>query len=402
MPTNRRNFLKLTGSALSLAALGAASHPVEAQASSQSEQASDGKSDRKLDADNEGWAPPADVQPATRKLRILFLGGTRFLGPHQVQYAMARGHEVTLFNRGKTNPHLFPTVAKLRGDRDDDLSALKDREWDAVVDNSAHIPRWVRTVGEVLKGNVSQYLFVSSTGVYHPYLTVDIGEYSTLATMDDPTVEEVDGDTFGPLKVLCEQEAEQWFPGRTTIIRPHLIVGPGDTSDRFTYWPVRVATGGEVMAPGDTNDPVQLIDVRDLARFCITTLEEGYTGPFNAVGPYSPLTMSALLDGLRATVSNDIGFTWVDAEFLEKHEVMPWSNMPVWIPPEGEYLGMCRIDGSLAFAKGLVLRPLADTSDDTLAWWATLPEERRQKMRSGLTLEREAEVLAAWHAENRG
>jgi len=376
MPTNRRDFLKLTGAATGLALIGVQS------------------------ARSQDWQKPQDVPRATRKLRILFLGGTRFLGPHQVEYALARGHEVTLFNRGKTNPQLFPEVRKLRGDRNGDLEALVGGRWDAVIDNSAHIPRWVRTVSEILKGNVAHYLFISSTGVFHPYLEVGVDEFGKLATIDDPTEEEITGDTFGPLKVLCEQEAEKWFPGRTTIIRPHLIVGPGDTSDRFTYWPVRIARGGEVLAPGHPDDPVQLIDVRDLARFCILTLEEGYTGPFNAVGPYSPLTIAGLLHGIRATVSNEITFTWVTKDFLEEQEVQAWSHLPVWIPPEGEYLGMCRIDGNLAASKGLKLRPLAETARDTLTWWQDLSEERRAKPKAGLAPERETEVLTAWHARS--
>jgi len=375
MSANRREFLQLTGAAAGLALLRA-------------------RTTRAQD-----WPGPQGVERAGDKLRILFLGGTRFLGPHQVEYALARGHEVTLFNRGKTNPDLFPQVQKLRGDRDGDLEALVGGRWDAVVDNSAHVPRWVRTACEILKGNVGQYLFVSSTGVYHPYLQLGIDEQGRLGTMEDPTLEEVTGDTFGPLKVLCEQEAEKWFPNRTTVIRPHLIVGPGDNSDRFTYWPVRIARGGEVLAPGNPDDPVQLIDVRDLARFCILTLEEGFTGPYNVVGPYSPLTIAELLYGIRATISNEISFTWADRQFLEAHEVQAWSHLPVWIPPEGEYLGMCRIDGGLAVVKGLTIRPLAETARDTLTWWQSLPDDRRNQPRAGLPADREAEVLAAWHAQ---
>lgn len=375
MSANRREFLQLTGAAAGLALLRA-------------------RTTRAQD-----WPGPQGIEQAGDKLRILFLGGTRFLGPHQVEYALARGHDVTLFNRGKTNPDLFPQVRKLRGDRDGDLEALVGGRWDAVVDNSAHVPRWVRTACEILKGNVGQYLFVSSTGVYHPYLEIGIDEQGRLGTMENPTIEEVTGDTFGPLKVLCEQEAEKWFPNRNTVIRPHLIVGPGDNSDRFTYWPVRIARGGEVLAPGNPDDPVQLIDVRDLARFCILTLEEGFTGPYNVVGPYSPLSIAELLYGIRATISNEISFTWADREFLEAHEVRAWSHLPVWIPPEGEYLGMCRIDGSLAVAKGLTIRPLAETAQDTLTWWRKLPEDRRNQPRAGLPEDREAEVLAAWHAQ---
>ncbi|MFO7653344.1 MAG: NAD-dependent epimerase/dehydratase family protein [Candidatus Krumholzibacteriia bacterium] len=388
MTTSRRQFLQISGTACGLAAAGAAGAlgagllvPARARAQGLALQ----------------WSKP-QVEPAGKKLRILFLGGTRFIGPHQVEYALARGHEVTLFNRGKSNPHLFPDVEKLQGDRSEgDYEALKGRTWDAVIDNSAHIVRWMRDTGELLKDSVGQFEFISSTGVYHPYLDQGIDENGPLATVEDPASEDIDRD-FAGLKVLCEQEAERWFPGRTTVIRPHLIVGPGDVSDRFTYWPARIARGGEVMAPGNPDDPVQIIDVRDLAAFCVHVLEQGHTGAFNAGGPLAPLTIGGMLHGIRATVSNDISFTWVPADFLSRHEVRPWSQMTVWIPPEGDYLGMCTIDSSKAVRHGLTYRPLADTSRDTLAWWSLQSDEKRMKPRMGCPPELEEKVLAAWHA----
>ncbi|HUV12166.1 MAG TPA: epimerase [Acidobacteriota bacterium] len=288
-------------------------------------------------------------------------------------------------------------MENLRGDRNDDLEALKGRTWDAEIDNSAHIPRWITDVGKILENKVEQYLFISSTGVYDPYLTVDITEDGTLATLEDPTVEEVNGATFGGLKVLCERAAEKWFPGKTTVVRPHLIVGLGDNTDRFTYWPVRIARGGEVMAPGNPDDPVQFIDVRDLGRFCILCLEAGHLGVFNAAGPLSPLTIAGLLHGIRATGSNQIEFTWVDSKFLEKHEVQAWMHMPALVPPEGDYLGMSRISNRRASDHGLTFRPLADTSRDTLAWWTSPPDERRAEPRAGCPADLEARVLKAWH-----
>jgi 2'-hydroxyisoflavone reductase len=380
MKESRRGFLKLSGGAVSALVLGPSSLASAAQ----------------------DWQKPQNVTHADKSLKVLFLGGTRFLGPHQVEYALARGHRVTLFNRGKTNPHLFPDVEKLRGDRNDDLKALENRSWDAVIDNSAHIPRWISDVGQVLRGRVGQFLFISSTGVYHPYKTVDIPEEGQLATLEDPSVEEVNGETFGGLKVLCEKESEKQFPGMATVVRPHLIVGPGDNTDRFTYWPARIARGGEVLAPGNSDDPIQIIDVRDLSRFCVQCLEEGHTGVFNAVGPRSPMTISGLLHGIRATVSNEIRFTWVDADFLEKNGVQAWGHMPAWIPPQGEYLGMCLISGRKALEHGMVIRPLAVTATDTLSWWESLDEERRSKPRAGCPADLEAKTLEAWHKAKSG
>ncbi len=375
MSTTRREFLLLTGATAGLAMLGAGARAQEATPSL------------------------GDVTPAGRKLKILFLGGTGFIGPHQVEYAVARGHAVTLFNRGKRNPQLFPDLDRRQGDREtNDYAALADGAWDAVIDNSAHKPRWIAQAAAALRGRVGQYLFISSTGVYYPYTRDGIDENGTLATTDDPEPPAITGDNFGGLKVLCEQETLRQFPGRGTVIRPHLIVGPGDGSDRFTYWPDRIARGGEILAPGNPDDPVQWIDARDLAAFCVGVLEEGLAGVYNAAGPYSRCSVAELVHGIRATVSNQLSFTWADRVFLAEHGVGGWMDLTVWIPPEGGYTGMCTIDNRKAVAAGLTFRPLADTARDTLAWWQLQTDERREKRRAGLAAEREREILAAWHA----
>jgi len=348
----------------------------------------------------ETGSPPAAGSAGGRSL--LVLGGTKFLGPEVVEAALARGWPVTLFNRGKTNPQLFPELEKLRGDRDpakdDGLKALQDRGWDAVVDTSGYVPRHVAASASLLAPTCRQYLFVSSISVYADFSRPGMDETAPVGRLEDETVEKVDGETYGPLKALCERAAEQAMPGRTTVIRPGLIVGPHDPSDRFTYWPVRVARGGEVLAPGSASDPTQIIDVRDLAAFIVLALEKNRTGVFNATGPKDPLPIGDLLASCRRVSGSDASFTWVDATFLEEQKIAAWSDMPVWVPPTGEMEGFARVSIRRALAAGLAFRPLDETVRDTLAWWKTEPEERRRTMRAGITAEREAEVLAAWKA----
>jgi 2'-hydroxyisoflavone reductase len=352
----------------------------------------------------DAYAQERAVSRADKSLRILILGGTAFTGPHQIKYALARGHEVTIFNRGRTeptvHPEVFDQVEKLTGDRNDDLESLKGREWDAVIDNSASIPRWVRQSAELLRDSAEIYLFTSSLSVHADNSKIGITEDDPVATIDDPTVEEITGQTYGALKALCEEETRKAFPEGAIIVRPHLIVGPGDRSDRWTYWPVRVARGGEVMAPGTPDDPTQYIDARDLAEFDIHLIENRSLGTYSGVGPLAPLSMSELLYGMRAVVSNEISFTWVDADFLAEHEVAPWAHMTAWVPPRGEMAGFAAFDNSRAVGAGLTYRPLAKTARDTLEWWQTLPEERRASPRAGLDPEKEREVLAAWHARS--
>lgn len=343
---------------------------------------------------NDGGAG-AGGTPSPQPLRILILGGTNFIGPHQVRAAVERGHEVTLFNRGRTNPDLFPELETLIGDRDGDLGALAGREWDVVIDNPANIPRWVRLSAEALRGSVGRYVFVSSTGVYVPYLTTDIHEDAPVDTIDDPETEEVNGRTFGALKALAEDEARNAFPDSHLIVRPTYIIGPGDPTDRYTYWPVRLARGGEVLAPGDPSDPMQHVDARDLGAFMIKAVEDELAGTYNVVGPREPLTMGGLLERTRAAVGSDATLTWVGADFLQEH------GQPVvtyWTEPAGDYLGMMQVNGDRAFAAGFEMRPLEQTASETLEWWNAQGADR-QELRSGLTPEREAELLAAFRAE---
>jgi 2'-hydroxyisoflavone reductase len=346
----------------------------------------------------------AGANPA--KKTLLILGGTAFLGPEIVESAEKRGYTITLFNRGKTHPELFPNLEKLKGDRDskkdEGLNALQGRKWDVVVDTSGYIPRHVKESAELLADNVKQYVFISTISVYAGFAQPGMDETAPVGKMDDETSEVVSGTSYGPLKALCEQAAEKAMPGRVTNIRPGLIVGPGDPTDRYTYWPVRVARGGEVLSPGTPSDPVQLIDVRDLAEWTLKTIEDKTVGVFNATGPANsaPLTIGAMLDACKTASGSDAKFTWADAEFLASQGVQPWGHMPVWIPPAGEMGGMTQTDVSKAVAKGLTFRPHADTARDTLKWWNGEPEERRKQLRAGLPAEREKVVLEAFHARD--
>jgi len=336
-----------------------------------------------------------------KQLRILILGGTGFTGPYQVRYALGRGHKITTFNRGKSHPGELPAeVEQLVGDRNGKLDVLKNRQWDVVIDNPTTLPAWVRDAAQILKGNVERYVFISTISVYSDF-SKGPDESTALKKYEgaDPYKETLEAmkasgfKTYGPLKALSEKEAEKWFPGKTLIIRPGLIVGPGDESDRFTYWPVRIDRGGEVLAPGDPNDPVQFIDARDLAEWTIRMVENSETGIYNATGPAKPLGVGGMLDGIKAAEKSSATFTWVNEEFLTQQKVEAWSDMPVWA---GKESGIARTNINRALSKGLTVRSLADTARDTLAWFKSLPQDRQSKLRAGLTPEREAEVLAAW------
>jgi 2'-hydroxyisoflavone reductase len=342
------------------------------------------------------------AEKLVKPLRILILGGTGFIGPYQVRYALSRGHKVTTFNRGKTHPHELPAeVEQLIGDRNGQLDALKDRQWDVVIDNPTTLPAWVRDAAQILKGNVDRYVFISTISVYAD-TSKGLDETAPLAKYDgaDPFKETLEAmrasgfKTYGPLKALSEQETEKWFPGKTLIIRPGLIVGPRDETDRFTYWPVRIDRGGDVLAPGMPNDPVQFIDARDLAEWTIRMVENREIGTYNATGPAKPLGLGGMLDGIKRALNANAKFTWVPADFLKQQKVEAWSDMPVWT---GEESGMARMSISRALTKGLTFRPLTDTARDTLAWFQSQPLDRQAKMKAGLSPEREAEVLAAWH-----
>ncbi|MEO6445574.1 MAG: NAD-dependent epimerase/dehydratase family protein [Gemmatimonadaceae bacterium] len=347
-----------------------------------------------------GPAPLTGVGRAPKPLRILILGGTGFIGPHQVRYAQARGHTLTLFNRGKTNPGIFPDIEKLQGDRAvNDYASLKGRQWDVVIDNPTTFPRWVREAAAVLKGNARQFLFVSTISVYEKNDTPGADETAAVATTTEPQAE--DGRRlYGPLKALSEKEAYKAFGDHTTVIRPGLIVGPGDLSDRFTYWPARLQRGGEVLAPGTPNDPAQVIDARDLSEFIIRCCEDEVYGTYNCTGPQSTLTIAEMLGAIRGTMSTDAYLTWVDAGFLAQQKVRSWSDMPVWIPPTGDTAGFMRRSVAKALAKGLTFRPLSVTAKDTLDFYESEPDDRKEKLRAGLDAAREKEVLALWHARS--
>jgi 2'-hydroxyisoflavone reductase len=336
--------------------------------------------------------------PKGGALDILILGGTGFLGPAIVEAARPRGHKLTLFNRGKTNPGLFPDIEQLHGDRDGKLEALQGRSWDAVVDTSGYVPRIVKMSAGLLAPNVKQYVFISTISVYAGFEKPNADESAALATMPDPTSEDVP-QFYGALKALCERAAETAMPGRVTSIRPGLIVGPRDPTGRFTYWPVRVAKGGEILAPGSGADPVQLIDVRDLAEWVVAVMEKNVVGTYNALGPIERLEMAGLIKGVGEGVGvPDPKLVWVPAEFLDQQKVAPWQDMPVWIPASGEMAGAGTTSNARAVARGLRFRPIADTAKATLDWVNGLDPETRTKVtaRAGLKPEREAEVLAAW------
>lgn len=341
------------------------------------------------------WLQDVAGRGSGKPLKILILGGTAFLGPELVEAAQRRGHALTLFNRGKTNPQLFPDIEKLRGDRKDDLKSLEGRQWDAVIDTSGYVPRHVKMSAELLAPNVRQYVFISTVSVYERNDQPGADESAPVGKLEDPTVEQVNGETYGPLKALCEQAAEAAMPGRVTNVRPGLIVGPGDPTDRFTYWPVRVSRGGEVLAPGTPDDPVQIIDVRDLAEWVIQLVETQTMGVFNAVGPV--MTMGRMLDACKQGTGSDAGFTWVDADFLATREIHPWAHMPAWFPPRGEMAGFGQRSNKKAVERGLKFRQVADTARDTVAWFKTLPPERQEKMKAGISAAREQDVLRAWH-----
>lgn len=337
-----------------------------------------------------------DAQP--KPLRILILGGTGFIGPNQVQYALDRKHNVTLFNRGRSNPGLFPGVPRLIGDRNvaGGHDALKKGSWDVVIDNPTSDPKWVRGAGEALKGRVGHYMFVSTISVFSDNSKPidENGPLHTPADIDKP----YDRATYGPNKVASEMEAARQFGKNVTIVRPGLIVGAGDLSDRFSYWPVRIDKGGEILAPGTPDDPVQYVDARDLSEWMIRLAESRTMGTFNATGPRTPTNIGEMLYGIKAVTTSDARFTWVPAEVLAEQQVRGWSDMPVWLPPTGRTAAFARVNCAKAHAAGLTFRPLADTAEATLAWYKTRPAAEQEKLRAGIAPEKEKAVLAAWHA----
>lgn len=327
---------------------------------------------------------------------LLIIGGTRFLGRALVEAAVQFGHGVTLFNRGQTNPDLYPELERLTGDRDGGLDALKGRRWDAVIDTCGFVPRLVRDSAGLLAVAVDHYTFISSINAYRDASVVGIDESAPLARMEDESVEEITGDTYGPLKVLCEEAITEAMGGRALHVRSGLIVGPHDPSDRFTYWPHRVEKGGEILAPGDREAPVQFIDVRDSAEWTLRAIEARLTGPFNVTGPDYRLPMEQFLTTCQQVGGSDAAFTWVSDAFLLENEVAAYTEMPLWVP--AEFAGFSTVNVDRATSAGLTFRPLEETIYDTLEWRATRPED--YQWRSGLAPEREEELLQAWKAAN--
>jgi 2'-hydroxyisoflavone reductase len=334
-------------------------------------------------------------------VRLLILGGTKFVGRAAAETALARGHEVTIFNRGRTNPELFPEAEKLRGDRDGDLSALEGREWDAVIDPSGYVPRVVRQSAELLRGAVGHYVYVSSISVYAQPQAPGFDETAPVIELEDPEREDYLGsaEAYGGLKALCERVVAELYPDAQANVRAGLIVGPHDPTGRFTYWPLRMALGGEMLAPGRPGQPVQIVDARDLGDWLVRLGEEAVSGTFNAVGPASSLTMGELLDDCNRVGGARAQLVWVDEAFLLARGVGSWMELPLWVPREDEWFEQAGV--SRAVAAGLRFRPLEETVRDTLAWarrnGASLVTTGHTGT-AGMRPEREAELLAAWRA----
>lgn len=329
---------------------------------------------------------------------LLILGGTGFIGPPLTQEALAHGWKVTHFNRGKTAAGGVPGVETLLGDRKGQLDALRGRKWDAVVDDTGFIPKYVRMSAQLLAPNVGYCLFISSISAYASFATPN-DVRSPTGKLSDPDIEQVTNDSYGPMKALCEQYTWDAFKGRASIVRPGYIVGPLDRSDRFTYWPVRASHGGEMLAPGTSHDPIQVIDVRDLAAWMMKLVAARTTGYFNAVSPPHAFTMGDLIGAsLHASPSAGTTATWVPEEFLAAHWKPDELDLPPWSPMSGDTAGASLTAVDSAVASGLHTRPLADTVRDTLAWFQSLPAERQAKLRAGLDPQKETETLRAWHA----
>lgn len=325
-------------------------------------------------------------------MKLLIIGGTIFLGRHLVESALKGGHQVTLFNRGQHAPELFPRVEKIHSDRDGGLEALGNRQWEAVIDTCGYLPRLVRASTEYLADKVEHYTFISTISVYAEPLKPGTDENAPVGQLADATNENITGETYGPLKALCEQAVQQALPTRSLIIRPGLIVGPYDPSDRFTYWPTRLARGGEVLAPSGSERQTQIIDVRDLAGWTLGMVERKATGTYNATGPEEPLTLGRLLDTCRQVSGSAASFTWVSDAFLQENGVISYTELPLWLPLEEAAWEMVSIHKALD--AGLTFRPLEQTVRDTLEWDRTRPADAPR--RNGLVAEREANLLDGW------
>lgn len=326
-------------------------------------------------------------------LKILILGGTHFLGSHLIEKLQEHGHEVTLFNRGIGNPSLFPTVEKLQGNRDGDLEAIKGRRWDAVIDTSGYLPRVVEASSKILAEATNHYTFISSISVYENFSKFNIDENYPLAKLHDEKNEEITEKTYGALKACCEDVIGRNFPNRSLIIRPGLIVGPFDPTDRFTYWPVRVIEGGKILAPGKPTQNLQFIDVRDLAKWIVLMVERQATGIYNATGPASPITFEQLIEECQKFSKKDIAIQWIDEDFLIKNNLEDWTELPLWLSYKRNMPGFFNINAQKAIQAGLTFRPLSETIASILAWDSSRKNIKRQ---AGLDREKEKKLLILW------
>jgi nucleoside-diphosphate-sugar epimerase len=333
--------------------------------------------------------------------KVLILGGTGFIGPHFVKALMDGGHTITLFNRGKRDPEAHPGVEQLLGDRDGKLEALANRSWDVVIDNSGYYPRVVRQSAELLKPRVPHYVFISSVAVYRDFATPGADENYPRGQLEAGAKEEFSGATYGPFKAACEDVIGEIYGKHATFIRPTYIAGPGDHTDRFTYWPFRFSQGGEMLAPGTPADPMEYIDVRDVANFVRVCVETRATGPFNLIVPPGSTTFGKVLDTSRQVTGADTKVTWAPVDFLRAQGMISnylerGSPLPLWTPPGAESAGYGLSRSGRAVAKGLTFHPLEQTIRDTLEWQKTRPAEN-QTLKAGLTPAREAELLKQIH-----
>ena len=342
-----------------------------------------------------------ETRKADEPLEILILGGTNFIGPHMVREALRRGHSVTLFNRGRSNSSLFPDLETIKGDRDGGLGGLKGRRWDAVVDNSGYVPRHVHNSARLLADSIDRYVYISTVSVYGDF-SIHNDEHAALATIADESIEEVTGETYGALKALCEKRAASAIAAdNLTVLRPTYIAGPGDHTDRFSYWPVRTRKGGEMIWPGTPADAIQVVDVRDLAVFTIDCIDQAIPGVFNTVNPAGTYTMGRLLDDSQAITATTVDPVWISEDFAYAQGLIGGRTLPIWHPKTGESAVPGSFSGARARAAGFHSRPERETIRDLMAWWDTLPDERTGNIRAGIDAAREAELIAAWKAQYR-